>query len=89
MIQMKENVDMICWFENHSNEVQRNPLDVFLISSRYTSGFQIDGRSFRLSIALFIARTVVHPKWCNSSNVYFEPNCLDASKILDQADPIV
>ena len=80
---------MICWFENHSNEVQRNQLDVFFISSRYTSGFQVNEPSFRRAIPLFIARAVVLPKWFNSSNVYFEPKAPEESEVLDYAVTIM
>jgi len=47
---------MICWFENHSNNIMSNSDYVFLISnvSSRHSGMYLQKEKFRLGMALYI-----------------------------------
>jgi hypothetical protein len=65
---------MLYWFENHSNEIRRNAMDVFFLSGKYSSGFPIHFDNTRDALALFIARTLITTKWHNSSDGYFSPD---------------
>jgi hypothetical protein len=71
---------MICWFENHSNNVMSNANFVFLtstISSRH-SGMYLDIENFRLGMALYIARdrNIIKQNWVNDADLYFKPKGL-------------
>ena len=68
---------MMCWFENHSNNVMCNIDYVFLmstISSRH-SGMYLDKENFRLGMALYIARDrfVIKKTWINDADIYLKP----------------
>lgn len=68
---------MICWFENHINNVESIDSFVFFtscISSRY-SGYYIHEANFRQNIAVYVAkgRNVLGKTWKNQSDVYFVP----------------
>jgi len=62
---------MICWFENDSNDVRSIDNYVFLMSSVSSrkSGFYLAKKSFRLGMALYIARgrDVIDKSWLNQS----------------------
>jgi hypothetical protein len=68
---------MICWFENHINNVESIDSFVFFtscISSRH-SGYYIHEANFRQNIAVYVAkgRNVLGKTWKNQSDVYFVP----------------
>lgn len=68
---------MICWFENHSNDVMSNVTFVFLmssISSRH-SGMYLEKENFRKAIALYISRdrVIIRNNWLIDSNRYLKP----------------
>ncbi len=48
-------------------------MDVFLLSGRYASGGPVISSGFRDTIGLFVARSVIHTRWHNSSDPYFKP----------------
>lgn len=75
---------MICWFENHSNNVMSNSDFVFLmstVSSRH-SGIYLQEENFRLGMALYIARDrkLIKQNWINDADQYFKPNLLKDTK---------
>jgi DNA-binding beta-propeller fold protein YncE len=70
---------MICWFENHGNDVSSIDTYVFItstISSRH-SGFYSQKSNFRRAIGLYIARNrdIIPPtNYTLHNNVYLAPN---------------
>jgi len=69
---------MICWFENHGNDVSNINTYVFItftISSRH-SGFYSQKSNFRRSIALLIARNrsiILATNYITHDDVYLAP----------------
>jgi len=66
---------MICWFENHSRDVQSSISFVYLtssISSRSSGGY-IDKENFRVPISLFASRVLTVYTWQNNADVYLTP----------------
>jgi hypothetical protein len=75
---------MICWFENHSNNVMCNIDYVFLmstISSRH-SGMYLQKENFRLGLALYVSRdrVIVKNNWVNDADQYFKPYLVGCTK---------
>ena len=66
---------MICWFENHSRDVQSSISFVYLISSisSRSSGGYIDKENFRVPISLFASRVLTVYTWQNNADVYLTP----------------
>jgi len=68
---------MLCWFENHSNNIMSNSDYVFLISnvSSRHSGMYLQKENFRLGMALYIARdrSIIKRNWINDPDLYFKP----------------
>lgn len=68
---------MICWFENHSNDVVSSVSFVFFTStssSRF-SGMYLKNENFRLSIPLYISRRLSsNHNFKEHDNVYLAPN---------------
>ena len=68
---------MICWFENHSNNIMSNATFVFLmssISSRH-SGMYLEKENFRLAMALYVSRdrNIIKQNWVKDADQYFKP----------------
>ena len=75
---------MICWFENHSNNVMCNSDFVFLMSTNSSrhSGLYLQEENFRLGMALYIARDrkIIKPNLRYDTDQYFKPNLLKDTK---------
>ena len=70
-----EVIQMICWFENHGNNIQYNCTHVFLspLVSNDKHGLPIDKINLRLSLSLYTARSLIPITWRDSHNVYIKP----------------
>jgi hypothetical protein len=70
---------MICWFENSGNDVTKNDMDVFLMSSISSSRcgvYVATGEHFRRVMALYVARNrrlIVPTNFLLHNNVYLAP----------------
>lgn len=68
---------MICWFHNHGNIIRYNKEIMFLINSYQGAVFFVrDGESFKRSMGLFVARTLIQPSsrvWIHDPNPYLVP----------------
>ncbi len=76
---------MICWLENHGNDVTKNMSDVFLMSniSSTKSGFYLNSSlGFRRAMALYVARNreIIKPTdFLLHNNVYCAPTRLSVN----------
>jgi|LauGreDrversion4_2_1035121.scaffolds.fasta_scaffold167490_2 hypothetical protein len=66
---------MICWFENHNNDVQHSDAFVFMMSSKSTtgSGLFVINNNFRRVIGLVNSRRLVRNEWEINPNRYLAP----------------
>jgi|688.fasta_scaffold463385_3 hypothetical protein len=68
---------MICWFENHSNDVVSSVRFVFFtstISSRF-SGMYLNNENFRLYVPLYVSRRLSsRHDFKDHDDVYLAPN---------------
>ena len=66
---------MICWFENHSRDVQSSISFVYLTSSESSrkSGGYVDETNFRKPMSLFATRSLTIYTWQNNADVYLTP----------------
>jgi hypothetical protein len=65
---------MICWFQNHSNNISKNTQDIYLLSRQCTNGMYVVNVNFRETISFYAARRLlsVHP-WQIHDDVYLSP----------------
>jgi hypothetical protein len=70
---------MICWFENHNNDVGHSGAFVFIMSSKSAtnSGLYVRDVNFRRFIGLVNSRSLIKSKWVYTSNVYLKPERKD------------
>lgn len=66
------------WFSCGTNTVERNIIDVGLMSSPYshkgTSGYNIEDNNIFKCLISFTSRKCITPKWENKKDYYFKPN---------------
>jgi hypothetical protein len=67
---------MICWFNNDSNDVLHNTMNVFLTSSFASKahGLYVHKENFRNSVSLFLSRSNTSSNWIIQPNVYLKPS---------------
>ena len=67
---------MICWFENHSNNIGENTQNVFLVSntSSLKNGLPILPLNFKESVALYVVRRTTICSFHNREDAYLAPN---------------
>ena len=68
----------IGWFSCGTNTVERNTIDVGLMSSPYshegTSGYVIEKNNLHKCSISFSVRKLINPSWYNKKDYYFTPN---------------
>jgi hypothetical protein len=74
----KINEKFLGWFSSGTNTVERNTIDVGIMTAPYshegTSGYQITSENFIKCISAFSARQIIIPNWSNKKDFYFAPN---------------
>ena len=65
---------MICWFQNHSNNISKNTQDIYLLSRQHTNGMYLEAINFRYAVSFYTARRLlsVHT-WQIHDDVYLQP----------------
>ena len=74
----KTTQSSIGWFSCGTNTVERNTIDVGIMTSPYshkgTSGFNIENSNIFKCLMSFSCRKTINPTWKNKKDYYFEPN---------------
>jgi hypothetical protein len=67
---------MICWFENHSNNLQNSTSLVYLLSTKSSrgGGLYMNQQNLRKCLAMFTTRSVEKQNWVNDQDRYLFPN---------------
>jgi hypothetical protein len=69
---------MICWFNNHNNNVWYNATLVFFTStiSSCNNGMYLEEDNFRKAVALYVSRNrdVLKQKWSMGNDQYLIPS---------------
>ncbi len=67
---------MICWFENHSNNLQNSTNLVYLLSTKSSrgGGLYMHQQNLRKCLTMFTTRTIEKQNWINDQDRYLFPS---------------